>query len=321
MRRLLLLVPSLLLAACSSDRGPWAPPASGPPQASALSFQAVDVGTGSALVDPRMTVRWLVRTPITLDASAVEEVAATEPYEITRSVGSDSLVVEVRLEAPSYLRLDTALTVQRGGSVGPLTLRMTRRLDRAASNAGPTGARPGAASQAAVAPAPTTSAAEGTSAADAARQRELVDQAVAAIDRGEYAGALDLLDEAVGLGIADPVAHLRLAQVQCAVGRVDEGRTTLGRMEGIAFGDPGKLPLVQAYALYGQGLCTQQEFMKVRAGIELARVGGKAVRELEAFLQAAEKVPSPPPELQRAVTDARERIEEIRERARRGAIG
>lgn len=317
-RGLLLLLSSALVAGCSGDPGPFTEPLAGPPRTSALRFQAVDAGTGAALVDPRVTVRYLVRTPITVDASAVEEIAATDAYEITQAVGSDSLVVEVRLEAPSYLRLDTALAVARGASVGPLTLRMTRRLERAASADGRGGAAVGG--QPSSSPAAAVPAATADPEASA-YQETLVRRAMAHIEQNEYAAALDVLDEAVGLGIVNPVAHLRLAQVQCAVGRVDEGRTTLGRMEGLAFGDPGQRPLVEAYAQYGQGLCTQQEFLKVQAGIELARVGGKAVRELEAFIRAADAIASPPAGLREAVTDARARIEEIRERARRGGDG
>ena len=313
----LLLLSAACAAGCSNDPGPFTEPPAGPAETSALRFQAVDAGTGAALVDPRVTVRWLVRTPITSDASDVREISSTDPYEIAEAVSSDSLVVELRLEAPSYLHLDTALAVARGATAGPLTLRMTRRLERmAAADGGGAPSRAAAAAPAATSPAPT--AAGAGSAATSARQEELLRSGLTHIAAGEYAAALDVLEESVKLGIANPVAHVRLAQVQCAVGRVDAGRTTLGRLEGMAAADPKRAPLVQAFAQYGQGLCTREEFLKVKSGIELARVGGKAVRELEAFVKAAGAVSPAPPDLAAAVTDAQARIVEIRERARRG---
>ena len=104
------------------------------PQESEIFFQAVDAGTGAAIADDALTVRYLVRTPITLDATATEEVSASEPYHIRHAVARDSLVVEVRLEAPSYHRTDTVLSVARGGTTGPVTIRLARKLGRVAAS-------------------------------------------------------------------------------------------------------------------------------------------------------------------------------------------
>jgi len=110
------------------------------PEESEIVFQAVDAGTGAELRDPDMTVRYLVRAPITLDASAVESVSPTDPYRIAHPVGEDSLVAEIRLEASSYHRLDTVFAVARGASAGPFTVRMARRLGQAAAASGEVGA-------------------------------------------------------------------------------------------------------------------------------------------------------------------------------------
>ncbi|MGD8289754.1 MAG: hypothetical protein PVI31_14085, partial [Gemmatimonadota bacterium] len=107
---------------------------SGSPMPSTVMVQAVDAGTGSALSDDQMTVRYLVRSPVTLDETAVDEVPSNEPYEIRHLIQEDELVVEVRLEADSYFRLDTVVSVQRGGTAGPLTMRMSRRLDLVVSD-------------------------------------------------------------------------------------------------------------------------------------------------------------------------------------------
>jgi len=161
---------TLALAAACSD-APEAAPAveRGPAEASRIVFQAVDAGTGAALRDEELTVRYLVRSPITLDVAEVERVGPLEPYSIEHEITEAALVVEVRLEAPSYHRLDTALAVPKGAAVGPLTLRMSRRLGQLAESEPPapvtqppartggsvgSGAGPGGAAPAPPAPAP-----------------------------------------------------------------------------------------------------------------------------------------------------------------------
>ena len=135
-RALFILTAATLFGACSAE--PRVPPrvALGAPESSELVFQAVDAGTGSALRDAQMTVRYLVRTPITLDASVVERVSSTEPYRIAHAVAEPDLVVEVRVDAISYHRIDTVLSVPRGQSVGPFTIRMARRLAQTAEAGG-----------------------------------------------------------------------------------------------------------------------------------------------------------------------------------------
>lgn len=127
-----LLAASLLLVlsgGCSPEQeGRLAEGPTAEPRPSEILLQAVDAGTGEALSDPAFTVRHLVRFPITLDAWGVESVSSTEPYRIEHAVARDSLVVEVRLESDSYHRLDTVLRVPRGGSTGPVTLPLARRL-------------------------------------------------------------------------------------------------------------------------------------------------------------------------------------------------
>ncbi len=135
--------PMIFLGACSGEADSPAKVPLGDPEQSVVILQAVDAGTGAALRDGRMTVRYLVRSPITLDASATEHVLSAEPYRIEHAVAADQLVVELRLEAPSYHRLDTVLSVSRGSSAGPFTIRMARRLDRVAGRRpAPTTTRP-----------------------------------------------------------------------------------------------------------------------------------------------------------------------------------
>ena len=125
-----ILASIVLLGGCSGEAEPAGDPPARDPEQSEVIVQAVDAGTGGALTDEQLTVRYLVRAPITLDASAVEQISASEPYRIAHAVSEDNLVVELRLEAESYHRLDTVLTVPRGASAGPYTVRMTRRLER-----------------------------------------------------------------------------------------------------------------------------------------------------------------------------------------------
>lgn len=346
------------LAGCAdSSDGPLVGAALGPTEESRLVFQAVDAGTGAALVNPDMTVRYLVRAPITLDASAVDRVPSTDAYRIAHPVAHDSLVVEVRLEADSYHRLDTVLSVARGREAGPFTLRMTRRLERAA-------ARPGGAAPAGAAPtdavagaAPTGAGAapaapsldrtaldagnrayqggrwlqaiqayqrlqlpEGASQADVrAYQQARVRHGVSHLNLGEFAGALDALEEAVGLPVPSAAASLRLAQAQCAVGRVDEGRRTVAALERTAASlDARERPAAMAVAQYVTALCGLGELDRAQTAVERVRVGGRLVQDLQAFIDRAAAVSPRTEELDAAVADAQRRIEAIRERMRRG---
>jgi hypothetical protein len=230
----------------------------------------VDAGTGAALSDGEMTVRHLVRFPITLDEARVDRVPSTEPYSIQHAVAWDSLVVEVRLEATGYHRLDTVLKVARGGSVGPVTLRMARRLggQPAQAQARPGGVRPAQPGGAAPAqPTPTTQPADpgdgidrtalragnqafqqedwaaatnaymnmpspprGTGAYADEYAQAKVRQGRSHINLGEFGGALDALEEAATYPGAGYQGFLYLGQAQCTVGRFDEGRATLDRI-------------------------------------------------------------------------------------------
>ena len=337
-------------AGCSGDADVPTRAPLGPAEGSAIAFQAVDAGTGAALADEQMTVRYLVRAPITLDAAAVERVSSTDPYRIVHEVAEDSLVVEVRLEAGAYHRLDTVLAVGRGGDAGPFTLRMTRRLERAA-------ARPdrGAPAPAGAEPAPAVAASgssgmnrgaldegnrafaggnwlqairsyqrmqlpQGASPTDVrAYQEGRVRQGVSHINVGEYAGALDALEEAVGLPNPDGEASLRLAQAQCAVGRVEEGRSTVAALERNASRlDAGERASALATTRYVSALCGLGDLDRAQSAIERVRVGNRIVQELQAFVDGAAGVSPRAPYLDAAVADARRRMEEIRDRMRRG---
>lgn len=83
----------------------------------------MDGGTGGPLADDEMTVRYLARSPITLDGASVDRIPEAEPCTIRHRVARDGLVVEVRSEAFSYHRVDTALSVGRGRTGGPHAIR------------------------------------------------------------------------------------------------------------------------------------------------------------------------------------------------------
>lgn len=362
MRSSRLSVPALLiLATACGDQGPPPLPqvALATPEPSAVTFQAVDAGTGGALTDPRMTVRYLVRSPITLDAAGVESVPAAEPFQISESVGTDSLVVEVRVEAPSYHRMDTVLAVPRGGTAGPYTVRMARRLEQggAPAPARPTAGPPAtgvnaAGSRPAAAPAGgdgidrtamqqgdqayragdwvrASMAYEGmaappdrTGAYAKEYQAAMVRRGVAHLNLGEFGGAMEALEAATALPDAPANAYLRLGQAQCAVGRTESGRETLTRIERrVPTLAAAEGPPTSAMIEYYRGLCSQGQVDLARTTVDLVRAGGQAVRELEGFIQKAEALSRPSSEVTAAVQDARGRIEEIRAKVRRGAGG
>ena len=354
-RRLLPLIPVALAAACSGEADLPTRAPLGPAEESRLVFQAVDAGTGGALTNDQMTVRYLVRSPITLDAAAVEQVSSVEPYTIGHPVAEDSLVVEVRLEAASYHRLDTVLAVARGDEGGPYTLRMARRLARAAGGGGApaAGGTPAGAVPETAAGAPAAGGAPGldrgmltvanrafqagnwlqaiqsyerltlpagASDADArAYQQARINQGVSNLNLGQYAGALDALEEAAGMSIPSGAANLRLAQAQCAVGRVDEGRRTIAAVERMASRlDPQEAPSALALAEYVSSLCGMGDLDAATTAPQRVAVGGRIIRELTAFIERAGTVSPRTPYLDAAVADARSKITAIQERMRRG---
>ncbi len=355
--RVSILFSLVLLGACSGEPEPGVEAPTRDPEPSELVLQAVDAGTGGALTDGQLTVRYLVRTPITLDASTVEQVSASEPYRITHAVAENNLVVELRLEAESYHRLDTVLTVARGASAGPYTVRMTRRLDRVATAGG---ARPSAGGSRTNTPAPADvrpsqptdpdagidrralragndafQAGDWAAATTAylnmveprrrtgayarAYQQALVRQGVSHINLGEWAGALNALEEAVSFDSPGFNAYMTLGQAQCEVGRTDDGRSSLGQIEDMAGSIPQReRPVVLALVAYQRAVCSQRDFERSESALRRVQMGSLTIQAFEAFIEQSEALNPRPARLQQAVGNARRRIAEIRNRMRRG---
>jgi hypothetical protein len=152
-----------------------------------------------------------------------------------------------------------------------------------------------------------------------AYQDALVHLGVSHMNLGEYGGALEALEEAVEYDFPDGEAYLRLGQAQCAVGRVDEGKGTLSALGRVARRMPvAERPSLLALGKYQVGLCSQHAVDQADGTVALVRAGGQAVRDLQAFIDEAEGLSDPSPAVARALTDARTRIEDIRERVRGG---
>jgi hypothetical protein len=337
-----------VLVAASVAFGCYAPPDPIParsartPERTGLSFQAVDAGTGSALQDAQMTVRYLIRAPIAYDQTAVDRVSSVDAYAIDEMVGEDELVVEVRLEAPSYYRLDTVLAVPRGETAGPLTMRLSRRLDQVAQ--APTG-RPARRESATPPPATQSSATLDRSAMVAgdrafeagdwfaateayqgmpsptdptdAYGRDYAEarlrHGIAHVNRSEFGQALEILDEAAGLPDASPQAYLRLSQAQCAVGRTEEGRGTLAQLSRTTNRMlPDEQAYVNAMISYRRGVCSQGEFDRAEGQRDRVSTGAAAIRELNAFIEEAGAMSSAPADISAAVQDAEQRVQQIR---------
>lgn len=323
-----------------------------PAERSEITFQVVDAGTGGALTDTLMTVRHLVRYPITLDSSAIDRVPSAEPYHIAHMVSQDSLVVEVRVEARSYHRMDTVLAVDRGASAGPLTLRMARRLERTARRPAAAPARGGGVgtpSTGAPSTAPSAPdadidqrpleagnrafrAGDWLAAADAygrmppptdrtspyAKEytQALVRLGLSHIDLGEMAGALDALEKAVEYPHPGYAAYLYLGRAQCAVGRLDDGRRTLRIVRGAA--SAGERPLAAALAQHDLAVCDYRAYKQATSTMDRLRTGSTAVQALQAFIRVGESTTPSQPALRAAVADARTKVAEIQDRMRRG---
>jgi len=318
------------------------------PEAATLLVQAVDAGTGAALADAEMTVRYLVRSPITLDVASHEEVTTLEPYEVRHIIQEDELVLEMRLEANSYFRLDTVLSVAKGATAGPLTMRLSRRLDVAArpepepvretpppppaggrgtlpaANRGPdrtallAGNRAferGSWLEATEAYARMQIPDDPNSTYGQEYQQALLRRGVAHMNRAEYGAALEVLESAASYGTPGFQTFLRLAAAQCAVGRVEEGRGTLAQLErGLSRRSENEQLLVGALVNYERGLCSHGEFDRAETTRERVRTGSAAIQELQAFIDFGERIEPVPALVQTAVEDARNRIELIRRR-------
>jgi hypothetical protein len=361
MRPRRLAVPIALCGTVACYGPPDLPPdaPAGNVEPAALLVQAVDAGTGAALADGEMTIRYLVRSPIVLDESAVEHVTSREPYQIRHVIHQDSLVLELRLEAASYHRLDTVLAVAKGATAGPLTMRLSRRLDVVAGGGGAAGSTQGGGSAPptnALLPPPSgggrgtlpatpagtdrtalltgnrafergswLEAAEAYArmplpdAPDSEYGREYQDallrRGVAHINRAEFGAALEVLESAASYGTPGFQTFLRLAAVQCAVGRVEEGRGTLAQLQrGLSRRTRNEQLLVGALIEYERGICSQGEFDRAQTTRDRVRTGSTAIQELQAFIDFGERIEPVPPLVQSAIEDARSRIEDIRRR-------
>jgi len=257
---------------------------------------------------------------------------------------------EVRLEADSYFRLDTVLSVPRGGSAGPLTVRMSRRLNLVASDPAPVRpepepepvTRPAGGGRGVLPPGSTSSDRAALLAGNQAFQRgswleateqyarmplpgdpdseygreyqlALVRRGVAHMNRAEYGAALEVLEAAAGYGTPGFQTFLRLAGAQCAVGRTEEGRGTLAQLErGLNRRSQNDQLLVGALIQYERGVCSQGEFDRSQTTRERVRTGSQAITELQGFIDFGERIEPVPEPVRTGIEDARNRIETIR---------
>lgn len=65
---------------------------------------------------------------------------------------------------------------------------------------------------------------------------------------------------------------------------------------------------------YERAICSQPELAGADGASELLRLGGEATRELEAFIEEAERRMESDPVVEESVADARERVDDIRSR-------
>lgn len=309
-----------------------------------LTVEAVDASTGSALVDDAFTLRYLARKPVTLDATAVEEVPSSEAYHIGHTIGEDSLVLELRLEAPSYERLDTVLAVAWGSSLGTVRVPLTPAADRVATEGGSGGqpptptpsGRPGGATPEEADRGPLEAGDRAFGNADwagavraygrmpAPRDREadyafdyelaLVRQGISHINLGQWQQAHEVLQEAVAFDFREYTAFFYLGQVQCVLGQYEAGRQSLNHIPDwltLSISEAQR-PIVLALIEYQLAMCTYGEVGQARTQGDLQRLRSQALEEFQRFVDRAEAFTPLPPEVQAAVADARQRMAEIR---------
>jgi tetratricopeptide (TPR) repeat protein len=342
---LFILFSLALLGGCSGDGRSPGQGALHEPAMSEVTVEAVDRTTGSALVDDAFTLRYLARKPVTLDATAVEEVPSSEGYHIGHSIQEDSLVLELRLEAPSYERLDTVLAVAWGSSLGTVRVPLSPRVDRVAAGEGP-GRQPST-STPADRPGGNVSAggpdrgpleagdrafeigdwagavrAYGRMPAPSNREADyafdyelaLVRQGISHINLGQWQEAHDVLQAAVAFDFREYTAFFYLGQVQCVLGQYDAGRQTLNHIPDwltLSISEAQR-PIVLTLIEYQLAMCTYGESRQARTQSDLQRLRSQALQEFQRFMDTAEALTPMPPEVQAAVADARQRLVEIR---------
>ncbi len=317
----------------------------GEPASSEIMVRAVDATTGADLTDAALTIRYLARAPITLDATGVEEVPSNEPYHIVHAVAEDSMILELRLEAPSYYKLDTVVSVARGATAGPYRLAMAPRSGRAAGGrpaASPSGGQPsggGGARPAAPAAEDRSTMMAGDRAfqngdwrgaareylrmpeprdrgGDYAReyQMALVRLGITFINLGDWQGAHDALQEAVAFDFREYTAFFYLGQVQCVLGQYPAGRQSLNHIrEWLSmYISEGQQPIVLALLDFQLGMCSYGEYSQARLQGDMERARQQAVQEFQSFLDQANAFPTMPPEIQAAAGEARRIMGEIR---------
>jgi tetratricopeptide (TPR) repeat protein len=152
-----------------------------------------------------------------------------------------------------------------------------------------------------------------------AYQQALVRLGVSHINLGEWAGALNALEEAVSFDSPGFNAYLTLAQAQCEVGRSDDGRRSLDQIEGMANSIPGQeRPVVLALVAYQRAVCSQGDFERAESALQRVQTGSLTIQAFEAFIEQGEALNPHPARLQQAVGNVRRRIAKIRDRMRRG---
>lgn len=349
-RRQISLLVLPLLAGCSgsdstTDRGPQHDPA-----LSEVTVEVVDAATGSSLVDENLTLRYLARAPITLDATAVEVVPSSEPFRIGHDITEDSLVLELRLEAPSYERLDTVLAVAWGASAGIVRVPLTPRPERVASGGGgettpststdrqppeqtevdpdppprETDRSPMETGDAAFGNADWAGAARAYSRMRAPANRQddyaldyelaLVRQGIAHINLGQWQEANGVLQEAVDFDFREYTAFFYLGQVQCVLGQYDAGRQSLNHIpEWLTLSiSEAQRPIVLTLIDYQLAMCSYGQAQQARTQAELQNARDRALMEFQSFVDKAEAMVPIPPEIQGALADARQRMAEMR---------
>jgi hypothetical protein len=78
----------------------------------------------------------------------------------------------------------------------------------------------------------------------------------------------------------------------------------------------GERPLINAMIEYHKGRCSEADFDRAEAVLDRVRTGAAAMREYNAFLEAAGGVSPVTPELQSAIDDAPARVPAIQQRIR-----
>lgn len=138
--------------------------------------------------------------------------------------------------------------------------------------------------------------------------------AEALVEQGESGEAAGVFREMINLNPREYSAFLGLARIQQTDGQCTEARRNLLQVERLINNvAPERRPIIRAWTLYYQGLCSFSEFERASDPTERQRAIPRTVQDFETFLAHVRGMSSIPAELEAAREDVQDRLNQVME--------